>query len=152
MAGRKKEPIELIQAKGKKHLTKEEIKNRKETQIVAPNDNIIPPEGLPDELKDIFNSYALSLKDLGILTNLDVSALERYVVAEFEYRKYTELLLSVERIGPKYKVLKELQSKAMSECRATAADLGLTPSSRCKLVAPKIVQEKPRNKFERFTK
>ena len=91
MAGRKKEPIELIQAKGKKHLTKEEIKNRMLTQIVAPSDNIIPPDGMKEELKETFIEYAASLKELGIISNLDVGALERYVVAEYEYRDYTTL-------------------------------------------------------------
>lgn len=152
VAGRKKEPIELIQAKGKKHLTKAEIKNRLETQIVAPSDNIIPPEGLNENLKETFINYAESLNELGIISNLDIGALERYVVAEYEYRQYTSQLLSFEKINSKYIAIKKLQSEVFKEARAAASDLGLTIASRCKLVAPKVNDEKPKNKFERFAK
>lgn len=152
LAGRKKEPIELIQAKGKKHLTKEEIKNRMLTQIVAPSDNIIPPDGMKEELKETFIEYAASLKELGIISNLDVGALERYVVAEYEYRDYTTQLLAMEKVNAKYIAIKKLQSEAFKEARAAASDLGLTSASRCKLVAPKAKEEKPKNKFERFAK
>lgn len=152
MAGRKKEPIELIQAKGRKHLTKEEIKNRMLTQIVAPSDNIIPPDWLEEELKEIFIEYAIQLKEVGIISNLDVGALERYVVAEHEYRKYSAQLLEMENINAKYIKIRELRSVALKEARALASDLGLTPSSRCKLVAPKAKEEKSKNKFEKFVK
>ena len=48
--------------------------------------------------------------------------------------------------------IKKLQSEAFKEARAAASDLGLTIASRCKLVAPKAKEEKPKNKFERFAK
>lgn len=150
--GRNKEPIELIQAKGKKHLTKEEIKNRVSSQVKAPADNINPPENLSDELKDVFTDYAMQLKELEIISNLDVGALERYVVAEYEYREYTKQLLSLPGINKKYLAIKKLQAEAFKEARASASDLGLTIASRCKLVAPKIIETKPKNKFERFAK
>ncbi|WP_300924846.1 phage terminase small subunit P27 family [uncultured Clostridium sp.] len=152
MAGRKKEPIELIQAKGRKHLTKEEIKNRTLTQIVAPSDNIIPPDWLGEELKEIFSEYAIQLKEVGIISNLDVGALERYVVAEYEYREYSAQLLEMKVINAKYVKIRDIRSDALKEARALASDLGLTPSSRGKLVVPKAKEEKPKNKFEKFVK
>lgn len=150
--GRNKEPIELIQAKGKKHLTKEEIKNRNATQIKAPADNIIPPDSLKEELKEVFIDYANQLKEIDIISNLDIAALERYVVAEYEYREYTKELLSLPGINKKYLAIKKLQSEALREARALAGDLGLTIASRCKLVAPKVVEVKPANKFGKFQK
>lgn len=150
--GRNKQPIELIQAKGKKHLTKDEIKKRVSSQVKAPSDNIIPPSNLNEELKDIFIDYAMQLKELEIISNLDVGALERYVVAEYEYREYTKQLLSMPGINKKYLAIKKLQAEAFKEARASAGDLGLTIASRCKLVAPKVVEVKAKNKFERFAK
>ena len=47
MAG-KKQPIELVVANGKKHLTKSEIEERKSQEIQAPNDKIKAPEGIED--------------------------------------------------------------------------------------------------------
>ena len=40
---RPREPIALIEAKGKKHLTKAERDARKKTEITAPCDNVTPP-------------------------------------------------------------------------------------------------------------
>lgn len=58
----------------------------------------------------------------------------------------------MEKVNAKYIAIKKLQSEAFKEARAAAADLGLTIASRCKLVAPKAKEEKPKNKFERFAK
>lgn len=146
----KSEPIELVIQKGKKHLTKEEIKTRVEGQVKAKSDNIVPPEYLNEELKEIFIKYAEQLLELEIMSNLDIGALERYVVAEYEYRFYTSQLLNC-KIGPKYLKIKDLQSKAFKEARASSTDLGLNISSRVKLVVPKA-EVKKENKFDRFVK
>ena len=45
-----------------------------------------------------------------------------------------------------------LRDKALKQCRACASDLGLTISSRCKLVAPKVEEPVKENKFSRFVK
>ena len=45
-----------------------------------------------------------------------------------------------------------LRDKALKQCRACASDLGLTISSRCKLVAPKAEEPVKENKFGRFVK
>lgn len=47
MAGRKKEPVSVLLEKGKKHLTKKEIKERQEQEIKGFKDKIIPPKKLP---------------------------------------------------------------------------------------------------------
>ena len=41
LAGRKKEPLELIQAKGKKHLTKEEIKKLLTKELCLVEENVL---------------------------------------------------------------------------------------------------------------
>ena len=51
MAGRPKQPIELVQFKGKKNLTKAEIEERKITEVAAASDNVVPPDYLPANLK-----------------------------------------------------------------------------------------------------
>ena len=42
MAGQR-QPIALVQAKGKKHLTKAEIAERERTEVKAPSDRVTPP-------------------------------------------------------------------------------------------------------------
>ena len=50
---KRREPIDLIIAKGKKHLTKEEIENRKNTElnVDAIKEKIKPPDYLMDNLR-----------------------------------------------------------------------------------------------------
>lgn len=43
MAGRTKQPIDLIAAKGRKHLTKKEYEERKQGEVVVANDAIKSP-------------------------------------------------------------------------------------------------------------
>ena len=43
---RPRQPIELVVAKGKKHLTKSEIEQRKNSEVKANSDKIKPPQNL----------------------------------------------------------------------------------------------------------
>ena len=46
--------------------------------------------------------------------------------------------------------LENLRDKALKQCRGAAADLGLTISSRCRLVVPKPPEAPKENKFGKF--
>ena len=52
MAGQRL-PIEVVQARGSKHLTKAEIQERKEREIKPVTDDIIAPDYLTKKQKDI---------------------------------------------------------------------------------------------------
>ena len=43
-----------------------------------------------------------------------------------------------------------LQDKSFKQCRACANDLGLTITSRCKLILPKTPENPKENKFAKF--
>jgi P27 family predicted phage terminase small subunit len=147
---RPREPIDLVVAKGKKHLTKDEIEARKNTEVKAPSDNIEAPSYLTDELKEKFNVIAKELINIGIMSNLDCEALARFIAAEHQYQQITIKLLKLKTIGKKYFEYMNFQEKAFKMARQAATDLGLTISSRCKLVIPKKENEKPKNKFTKF--
>ena len=149
---RPRQPISLIEAKGKKHLTKAEIKQRKESEIKADSDNVVAPSYLPDELKEEFYRIAAELIKLDIMSNLDCEALARFISSEYQYQKVTAQILKMKTIGPKYFDLLSVQEKLFKMCRAAASDLGLTISSRCKLVVPKKQEETPKNKFSKFAR
>jgi P27 family predicted phage terminase small subunit len=146
----KKQPIELVMAKGKKHLTKSEIEQRKAEEVKAPADKIEPPSYLPDNLRKEFNRIADQLIEIEIMSNLDVESLARFVVAEYQYQQVTVKLLNLKGMGQKYIDLMYLQEKLFKMCRAAASDLGLSISSRCKLVVPKKNDEQPPSKFSKF--
>jgi len=134
---RKKQPINLLMAKGNRsHMTKKEIEARKKQEIKAKADKIEPPSYLPDELKENFNKIAYELMDVDIMSNLDCEALARFVFAEHEYEKVSLKLFKLKTVGTRYYDLLQIQDKWFKQCRQSASDLGLTISSRCKLVVP----------------
>ena len=84
MAGQRL-PLELVQARGSKHLTKAEIQERQEREIKPIAENIIAPAYLTKKQKDEFYKIADQLKKLKILGETDVDALARYITAKDMY-------------------------------------------------------------------
>jgi len=171
MAGQRR-PVELLLLTGKKNLTKKEIEERKASEVKVKSDKAIkPPSYLSQELKKEFKKIAKELVDIGIMSNLDVDALARYLQVQKQYLEVTEELMNqkpvitiekehtdedgdfVERelirvTNETYNELLIMQDKLFKNCRAAASDLGLSISSRCKLVVPKKDEEKPKSKEE----
>lgn len=149
---RPRQPIELIEAKGKKHLTKAEIESRKKRELKVHLKNITTPDYLPAKLKTEFEDIVNKLLIVGVMTELDEDCLARYLLSKQSYLQYTNMLNKVTRqnnINEMEKLI-SMQDKAFKQCRASANDLGLTIASRCKLVMP-TVEEKPKeNKFSKF--
>lgn len=146
MAGRKKEPINVILKKGKKHLTKKEITERQEQEIKAFSDKIAPPKKLPKRLHKEFNYYAEELQRLDILSNLDVETLANYVLVKEMYDTVTvemsnniDVLLDGKTIN--------IQDKLSKQIITLSRELGLTVTSRMKLVVPKKEEEKKTDDF-----
>lgn len=160
---RPREPIALIEAKGKKHLTKEERDTRKKQEIVASSDNITPPPWLSKKEKNEFNEIARQLQDIGIMSNLDCDVLARYIRNRSEYEKIAKQLNKIKFIPDKksvvseqmqlaeqtskYNYLQKMQIRAERQCNADARELGLTIASRCRLVVPVHEETPPENKF-----
>lgn len=163
MAGRPKEPINLIIAKGKKHLTKQEINKRKENEVKVNHTDIRVPEYLSEREQMEFCKIAEILLDVGIMTELDEDCLARYLIAQTNYVQYTnelrklnKKLLELKRADIKRKTMQEIdtyliyQDRTLKQCRACANDLGLSISSRCKLVMPPSKEQPKENKFAKF--
>jgi P27 family predicted phage terminase small subunit len=138
---RPRQPIDLLLVKGNKNLTKAEIEERKATEVKAPTANIEPPSYLPEELKKEFLRLSQDLISIDIMSNLDCEALARFIVSEHQYQKVTQEILKLKSYGKRYMELLAIQDKLFKMCRAGATDLGLTISSRCKLVVPKSKED-----------
>ena len=155
MAGQRL-PIEVVQARGSKHLTKAEIQERKEREIKPVTDDIIAPDYLTKKQKDTFYKLASQLEKLKIMGETDVDALARYIVANDSYVHATKQLRKseVKNDPMKYESWSKIQERNFKMVRASANDLGLSISSRCKLVVPGANKEdKPKeNKFAKFEK
>lgn len=159
MAGQR-QPTNLVLLKGKKHFTKAELEERRKNEISAPSDNIEPPEYLTQKQAQKFIDIACELLRVEIMGNLDCDALARYIQSEEKYLKYDKLVSQMlrkantaEKAAALVIVLEKfenLRDKALKQCRNAAADLGLTISSRCKLVVPKLPEPPKENKFGKF--
>lgn len=154
MAGQR-QPIELIKAKGAKHLTKAEIAERERSEIKPITDNITVPDYLTKKQKETFYKIADQLKALRIMGETDVDALARYITANDFYIQAVKKMRSkdVKDDPIQFGLWAKLQERYFKQCRSAANDLGLTISSRCRLVVPETKTETPKeNKFKRFEK
>ena len=154
MAGQRM-PIELVQARGAKHLTKAEIEARQNREVKPISENIIAPTYLTKKQKAEFYRLAEQLKKLKIIGETDVDALGRYIVANDFYINAVKKMRSKEVLDDpvKFTAWAKIQERYFKQCRASANDLGLSISSRCKLVVPETKNETPKeNKFKKFEK
>lgn len=165
MAG-SRQPIQLVVAKGKKNLTKKEIAERLATEIAPCTDEIVAPKYLKASEKKRFMKIAEQLDKLGILGETDTETLARYITAQSQYEKVTRELRKVldaspDATSPTYMEeldswiemqdrLAKLQNRYFTQAQTAASALGLTISSRCKLIAPKIDDTPKVNKFKKF--
>lgn len=170
MAGRKKEPVSLILAKGKSnHLTKEEIEKRLsvENKVKGGDDKIRPPDYTAAywDQSDVEEFYDLAqeLMEVGILFNLDVDTLVQYIDTRRQYVEITKALrkekpmsnVKTEAGGNRkvanknYGSLQRNKEMVIGQLRRIASELGLTLSARIKLVVPEA-PEKPKSKFDKF--
>ena len=137
--GRHAEPIALIEAKGKTHMGEETREERRRREINVPFTDVHAPDYLTEEQARKFDYIADMLLALGIMTELDVDCLGRYIVAHDLYLAYTRALTTyimgradIEDIGK----IQTMQSKAFQQAQSSARDLGLTVTSRCKIAIP----------------
>ena len=156
--------------KGKKHLSKDEIEERRQSEVQPCADGITAPAYLTAAQKKEFKRIAGQLQKIKIMGETDCDTLARYITAQTLYEKAVKDLSKIVKDRPNrdkfaddstyYEVLDswyrmqeaaaKLQDRFFKQAQTSASSLGLTISSRCKLVVP--VKEEPEkvNKFARF--
>lgn len=165
MAGARK-PMLLNLANGGKNWTKEEIKERLSSEVQPVTDGIEAPSFLTAKQKKEFDRIAGQLQKLKVMGETDCDTLARYIVAQELYVQAVKDVRSVRKDMPKgldaeglmawtYAVEKmdKRVDRYYKQATTAAAALGLTISSRCKLVVPVKDGEAPKvNKFKQFEK
>ena len=151
-----KQPIDLLLAKdNKSHLTKAEIAKRKAEELKVDLVNVEPPKYLTKKQKDMFLEIAWKLEHIKIMTELDEEALARYITTNEEYLKVDKLLQAELKkkdydINEIYRI-HAIHDKLLKQVRALASDLGLTITSRARIVVPQAPPEPKKNKFSKFS-
>lgn len=160
---RPRQPIDLLEAKGKKHLTKAEKEERRAAEVAPCTDDITAPSYLTAAEKKRFDKLAGQLQKIKIMGETDVETLARYVTAQGLYEQVVKDLRQVHKERPKnasageilgwteaLEKLDKRQDRYFKQATAAASKLGLTITDRCKLVAPVKDEKPPENKFAKF--
>lgn len=142
MPGRKKEPVDLIVLKGKKHLTKAEIEARKEEEIKVVPDELVIPYGLTEEQERLFVQTYNDLAEYDMATHLEMDILTRFVKAKSEYDRLSALIEQMD-VDDFYLKILTLRLRVSEELRKCECDLGLNIFARMKMVAPKKDKPEP---------
>lgn len=154
MAGQR-QPIALVEARGSKHLTKKEIESRRNSEVQPLEGDIEAPAYLTVKQKTEFYKIADQLQRLKIMSETDVDALARYVVGNELYIAAVKKLRSknVKNDPDLFFKWSRVQDNYFKQVRSAANDLGLSISSRCRLVVPEANTETEKeNKFKKFEK
>lgn len=146
-----KQPYQVILGNNnRRHLSKAEIQERKDSEIKVDSDKVKPPAYLSKELKKEFKKLADELLKVKLISNLDVDLLARYLILRQEFIEVSDKIQQEpimtkygesEIINGNYRHLITAQTKLTKEIRSAAMDLGLSLGARLKLVFPK--GEKP---------
>lgn len=143
--------VEVQEAKRRIHRSKDEIEERRASQVSSEFSGLVEPPGLTKSEQQSFWKWAEILDRLGILSDLDVEALGRYVRAQNRYLKAEKILGKV--LSSKDSTLNDIeqaqriQDRALKAVTACAKCLGMTIDSRARLVAPKSPEETKTNRF-----
>ncbi len=148
-----RQPTAVLIAKGKKHLTRAEIEERKAKEVhnCEPVKQLRSPAYLPEQLRERFGKLAKQLIALmpTMVARPDADTLARYVMAEDAFcAAYDNETQAIARgmtdMAGKWAAIAD---KHFKQCRNCATDLGLTLSARCNLVIPQGAEKEPENPF-----
>ena len=147
----KRQPTDVVLANGRKHLSRAEEAQRRAGEVKFPQAKTArPPRWLPEELKKTFRALGKQLIQAKLYTELDADTLGRYVAAQHQWELATghaeEALEAADQ--EEADGWSRIQDRYFKQARACANDMGLTITSRCRLVVPGAGEpDEPENPF-----
>ena len=147
----KRQPTDVVLANGRKHLSRAEEAQRRAGEVKLPQAKTArPPRWLPEELKKTFRALGKQLIQAKLYTELDAETLGRYVAAQHQWELATghaeEALEAADQ--EEADGWSRIQDRYFKQARACANDMGLTITSRCRLVVPGAGEpDEPENPF-----
>ena len=136
-----RQPTDVIVANGRKHLSRAEEaeRRRREPKVDKPR-TARPPKWLPEALKADFRALGKRLIAAGLYTDLDADTLGRYLVAQHQWLIATREAEAALGASPPDQegadAWGRLQDRYFKQARSCANDMGLSVTSRCRLVVP----------------
>jgi P27 family predicted phage terminase small subunit len=120
-------------------MSAEDAYERKRREPHSPDTAIVCPSYLTSQRdKREFERYAEMLDRLHVWSELDAEELARYVMAEHAYEDYMRMLRKAIRDKDTAEAsrIQRLEIAQAEQARKSASALGMTITSRCKLVVP----------------
>ncbi|MFR8529103.1 MAG: hypothetical protein ACLVDP_19205 [Flavonifractor plautii] len=157
-----RQSLEVLEGKGRKHLSRSERAQRAAGEVrPAPPKQLRAPEYLTAELKEQFRALARQLKELGSAQRPGLRHPGPLPVSPAELsgrhpggdrppagaeRADGSRVIDTEALD----VATRIQDRFFKQCRGCANDMGLTVTSRCRLVLPESARPPEENAFERL--
>ena len=138
MAG-KRQPTDIVKANGRKHLSQAEEDARRDREVHVPSpEQAVPPRWLGKKFHKEFREIGEILRTAGLYTELDRDVLGQFLVARERWVRADKLASAAIRKKDE-KLAREwtgVQGSYFKQCRQCAEAMGLSISSRCRLVVP----------------
>lgn len=134
-----RQPIDLLKANGRKHLSHAEENDRRQKECRVPAAKTPkPPPWLDEALKKEFRRLGKALIAVNLYTDLDADTLGMYLTARHQWEQATREAESSLAAGDMNASAKwsQTQERYFRAARSCASDLGLSITSRCRLVIP----------------
>ena len=148
----------VVVANGRKHLTKAETERRLAAEAAARGPEgesagkFHAPDWLPQQLRGEYNTLRAELVRRKLMEKLDRDILGFYLVAREEYvsaGKRSSAAISRGDVDGA-RDWSSIQERYFKQARACANDMGLTVTSRCRLVLPEAPPDEDDNDFLRL--
>lgn len=132
-------PTDVLKANGRKHMTQAEEDARRDQEVhVPPPERAEPPAWLMKRFHREFHEIGEILRLAGLYAELDRDVLGQFLVSRDRWVRADKLASTAIRAKDE-KLAREwtgVQSSYFKQCRQCAEAMGLSVSSRCRLVVP----------------
>ena len=147
----KRQPTDLLKAAGRKHLSQAEEEARRDQEVhVPPPQRAEPPQWLGKKFHREFREIGEVLRLAGLYTELDRDVLGQFLVSRERWQRADRLASAAIRQKDE-KLAREwtgIQGAYFKQCRQCAEAMGLSISSRCRLVVPEVLANAARETDE----
>ena len=138
----KRQPTALVEANGRKHLTQAEADQRRDHEVYMPPADVVdPPKWLPKRLRAEYCEIGEMLNGAGLYAELDRDVLGQYFLCRERWVKADKKAAAAISKNDE-KLAKEwtsIQGAYFKQARQCAEAMGLSVTSRCRIVVPTAV-------------
>ena len=138
----KRQPTALVELNGRKHMTQAEADERRDREVtLPPADSVNPPKWLPKRLHREYREIGETLNGAGLYAELDRDVLGQYFLCRERWLKADKKAAAAIAKSDE-KLAKEwtgIQSAYFKQARQCAEAMGLSVTSRCRIVVPNAV-------------